>query len=400
MSLKRSDKTFIYEQAREYLTDYWYWNPQEILCFEEKYFEVAMLEQRLPANPRECFFSPDHFFAFSSLFGDDFFTFDELVEFCSYEYQQIPEDCKPAALLGFYKNLRVMEQRMPSAPEQFYGVNSIRMLFGLKQIAFFTYQEAEEFCTQKFSNLPSDQKPAQLTLFYKKLSTKEVMLPSTPERHYRGKGWTSYRVLFGLEDIIHLSYEDASEYCSGEYKKISDNKKPTDLVAFYSVLRLENLNLPSSPSGFYKNKGWVSWRALFELEEKVLFSYLEAVENCSKKYHELSDEKKPTNLTDFYLELRALEPRLPRIPGEVYKNKGWISFKALFNANEKVFLTYEEAVEFCTKKYEECLVNEKPSNLRKFYRFLKASEPILPGQPEEKYKGKGWKSIRAMFSLV
>ncbi|MEA1989433.1 MAG: hypothetical protein U9N57_09560 [Pseudomonadota bacterium] len=400
MTLIVSDEKFTYEQAREFLTDYWYWNPQEISCFEEKYLEVARFEQRLPISPSDNFYSPDYFFAFSSLFGEEFFTFDEIVEFCSYAFQKNSGYSQLVGLKAFYKELRLLESRMPSAPEQFYGVSSIRMLFGLSQIAFFTYQEAEEFCTQEYGSLPSDQKPAQLTLFYKKLTSKGPVLPSTPERHYKGTGWVSYRVLFGLEDIVYLSYEDAFEYCSEEYKKISDNEKPSDLGAFYSTLRDENLNLPSTPSAFYKNKGWVSWRALFELEEKVLFSYLEAVEYCSKKYHDLSGKKKPTNLTKFYLELRGLDLRLPRAPGQAYKNKGWVSFKELFNANEKVFLTCEEAVAFCTKKYEECPVNEKPSNLRKFYKLLRASEPRLPGSPEEKYKSKGWKSIRAMFSLV
>jgi hypothetical protein len=162
------------------------------------------------------------------LFGEEFFTSDEIVEFCSFEYQKIPDDSKPATLLDFYKKLRVIESRMPSAPDQTYGLSSIRTFFGLNKIAFFTIQEAKEFCSQEYSCLPSDQKPAQLTRFYNKLRRTEPMLPSTPERHYKGKEWVSYRVLFGLEDIVHLSYEEAVAYCSEEYKKLPNNERPTD----------------------------------------------------------------------------------------------------------------------------------------------------------------------------
>jgi hypothetical protein len=400
MTLKVCDQKFTYLQAREFLTDYLYWNPQEISCFEEKYIEVAKFEQRLPKNPSDCFYSPDYFFAFSSLFGEEFFTSDEIVEFCSFEYQKIPDDSKPATLLDFYKKLRVIESRMPSGPDQTYGLSSIRVLFGLEKIVFFTYQDARAYCIREYEKLPKNKKPKQLTRFYKKLSSREARLRSSPNRDYMDKGWVSFRVTFGLEDIVHLSYEEAVAYCSEEYKKLPNKERPTDLKFFYSDLRDKNVNLLSTPSKCYKNMGWVSWGVLFGLDKKVLFSYEDAVEYCSGKYRELPDDKKPTNLTTFCLELRAIELRLPRVPGQVYKNKGWISYKELFHANEKNCFTYDEAVEYCAQKYCECPLNEKPTNLRKFYKLLKASEPRLIGSPEEKYKGKGWQSIMAMFCLV
>lgn len=399
MPLKIVDEKFTYEQAKAFLTDYWYWNPQEISCFEEKYIEVAKFEQRLPNNPSDCFYSPDYFFAFSSLFGEEFFTFDEIVEFCSFEYQKIPDDSKPAALLDFYKKLRVIESRMPRAPDQAYGLSSIRVLFGLEEIEFFTYQDARSYCIREYEKLPKNKKLKQFTRFYKKLSREEPRLPSSPNRHYKDKGWISFRVIFGLQNITHLSYEEVVEYCSEEYRSISDAETSTDLKLFYSGLRDRNINLPSTPSNFYKNKGWVSWGELFGLDEKVLFSYEEAVDYCSGKYRELPDDKKPSNLTHFYQEIRASEPRLPAVPRQFYFNAGWISYKELFNANEKAYFSYEEAVRYCADKYSECLLNEKPRNLKKFYKWLRVSELRLPSNPDAKYKDKGWIGIRAMFGL-
>lgn len=400
MPFKVTEQTFTYEQTKEFLTNYWYWNPQDISCFEEKYFELVRLEHRMTKNPRAFFYRPDYFFAFSSLFGEEFFTLDELVEFCTYKYRQTPEFDKPTAFRAFYEDLRKSEPRMPSAPEQLYSLSSIRMLFGLEEILFFNYQDARVYCIREYESLPKNRKPKQLTRFYKKLSDKEPMLPSTPSRSYKGKGWVSYRALFDLENIVHLSYEDANEYCSEEYKKAPEKEKPTDLKVFYSNLRKKNSGLPSSPDKFYVKKGWVSWGEFFGLEEKILFSYEKASQYCSGKYSELPEGQKPKNLTKFYLELRKHEQRLPWVPRQVYLNTGWVSYIELFNANEKIFFTYKESVEYCTQKYEEYPANGKPQNLRKFYKLLKASEPKLSGSPEEKYKNKGWKGIRAMFGIA
>lgn len=399
MTSKVSEQTFTYEQAKEFLTNYWYWNPQELSCFEEKYYEVARFEHRLPNNPKEYYDKQNYFFAFSSLFGEQFFTLDELTEFCILEYQKCPDDCKPKALSSFYMQLRDIEPRLHSAPKQTYDLTSMRVLFGLKEVVYFQYQDARSYCIREYENLPKNKKPKKLTLFYKKLSTKEPMLPSSPNRKYNGKGWVSYRELFGLQNIVHMSYEGAVEYCSMEYYKVIEKEKPTSLTSFYRFLRKKNCNLPSSPNNFYRDEGWVSFNALFGLDEKILFSYEETVEFCSKKYAEFRYKDRPSNLTQFYYKLRAVENRLPRVPSQVYSARGNVLFKDLFMVEEVVHFSYSEAVVYCSLAYDKSPVPDTYKNLLRLYRKLRADEPRLPVNPKKFYASSDWESFQRFFGI-
>jgi hypothetical protein len=44
-----------YKETRTYLSDYWWFNPQVIENFEDKYYEIAVQNKRLPPNPHNAF---------------------------------------------------------------------------------------------------------------------------------------------------------------------------------------------------------------------------------------------------------------------------------------------------------------------------------------------------------
>ncbi len=333
MTLPLVKTKFTYEQAREYLEDYWYWNPQEILCFEKKYFDIAKSELRLPNNPREYFKKTISFFAYSSLFGGESFTYDEAIEYCSLYYSELPEDKKRNDLNTIYQELRSSEVRLPRNPSDAYkdkGWVAIRVMFGLEELVLFTYDEAIEYCSLYYSELPEDKKRNDLNTIYQELRSSEARLPACPSETYKDKGWVAIRVMFGLEELVLFTYKEASEYCPQYYSELQEDKKRTNLNTLYQELRSSENRLPASPNQIYKDNGWVSYRAMFGLEELVLFTYEEAAEYCTRYYNKLPDDKKRTGLMTFYQELRFLEKRVPASPSSTYKDKGWVSIRVMF----------------------------------------------------------------------
>jgi len=403
VELKLVVNIFTYEQVVEHLEDYWYWNPQEILCFETKYFEMAKSESRLPDNPREYYKEDVSLFAYSTLFGEGHFTYQEAVEYCTDKYSELPGDKKPSNLNTFYQELTDSELRLPSSPNNFYKGKdwvSFRAMFSLEDIVLFTYNEAVEYCREKYGELPDDKKPSKLMTFYQELRYSEPRLPSTPNNFYKGKDWVSFRGMFGLEDIVLFTYNETVEYCSEKYNELPDDKRLSNLNTFYQELRGSEPRLPRNPNKQFDNKGWVSFRVMFGLEDIVFFTYDEAVEYCSKKYNELPGNENPSSLNAFYQGLRYSEPRLPASPYECYKDKSWISIKVMFGLEDIVFFTYDETVEYCSEKYNELSDDENPSKLMAFYQDLRDSEPRLPSTPGQYFQDNGWVSIRMLFDLA
>ncbi|WEJ62643.1 hypothetical protein [Thiomicrorhabdus lithotrophica] len=403
MSLKVVKKIFTYEEAKGFLSDYWYWNPQEIVCYEQKYFEIAENEPRLPDNPIESFRDNVDFFAFSTLFGEYFLTYEEAKDYCTAEYNKLPVDEKPNDLLSYYQKLRKVNNRLPCTPLKKYknqGWDSIVVMFGLPEpIAFYSYEQAKDYCTGEYYKLSKDEKPNNLNHFYQELLKGENRLPCNPGQCYKNYGWMGIRDMFDLpEPIAFYSYEQAKDYCTGEYYKLSKDEKPNSLVCYFQELRKGNNRLPSSPSVIYKNQGWVSYRLMFGLPEPIAFySYEQAKDYCTGEYNKLSDVEKPNNLNHFYQELIKSESRLPCNPDQCYKNYGWMGIRGMFGL--QALYTYEAAKDYCTGEYNNLPEDEKPNSLQRYYRELRKGNNRLPSTPSTTYNHKGWVGLEVMFGL-
>lgn len=403
MGSKLVENIFSYEQAIKYLEDYWYWNPQEISCFESKYFEIAEFELRLPSSPKEHYCENVSFFAYSTMFGEKFFTYNESLEYCSKMYNELPEDKRTKNLNDFYHELRSLESRLVRNPNAIFkdkGWISIRDMFGIEDaFPIFTHVQAVEYCSAKLNELDQVNRPVRLMDFYKKLRVTEPRLPSNPIKYFKDNGWSSIRSLFGIEAIVHFTYDEAVRYCITKYRDISDGNKPTSLQSFYKELRVAEPRLPPSPYQSYKDSGWLSMKVMFGIDEVSKFNYEQASEYCTEKYNELSDEEKPTSLHSFYNELRDLEPKLKSSPSMYIGDKPLVSIRVFFGLTDLVLFTYREAVEYCSEKYHCIQYDKKPTALQSFYRELSYLEPRLPSNPDKYYRDQVCTSILGMFGL-
>jgi predicted Ser/Thr protein kinase len=406
VSLKVVQKVFTYEEAKEFLTDYWYCNPQEIVCYEQKYFEVAEFEPRLSNDPRRNFCNDFDFFAFSTLFGEELLTYKEAKDYCTGEYNKLPEGEKPNSLTGYYQELREGNNRLPSSPDEIYknqGWIGYWLMFGLPEpIALYTYEATKDYCTGEYNKLPEGEKPNSLQSYYQELREGNNRLPSNPHKIYKKQGCIGYWLMFGLPEPIALyTYEATKDYCTGEYNKLPEGEKPNCLQSYYQELREGNNRLPSVPHKIYKKQGCIGYWLMFGLPEPIaLYTYEAAKVYCTGEYNKLSEGEKPNNLQSYYQELREGNNRLPSDPHKIYKKQGCIGYWLMFGLPEPIALyTYEAAKVYCTGEYNKLSEGEKPNNLQSYYQELKEGNNRLPSNPHKIYKKQGCIGYWLMFGL-
>ncbi|MBT6647662.1 MAG: hypothetical protein HOB51_09170 [Thaumarchaeota archaeon] len=93
---------------------------------------------------------------------------------------------------------------------------------------------------------------------YCKLNNKQDDLPRYPEGVYKNKGWKGWGDFLGTgnispKDKTYRSFESAREFA----RKL--NLKSRTEWELYSKLSDKPDDIPASPSGTYKNKGWTIW---------------------------------------------------------------------------------------------------------------------------------------------
>ena len=74
-------------------------------------------------------------------------------------------------------------------------------------------------------------------------------LPSNPNEFYNGKGWIDWLSFFGKSKVSYPTYEEA--------QRIVQENGITSQADYKSSYK--ELGLPSLPSEFYKDRGWVDW---------------------------------------------------------------------------------------------------------------------------------------------
>jgi superfamily II DNA or RNA helicase len=173
-----------------------------------------------------------------------------------------------------YQKLYKENPRLPSNPSTFYmkrGWIDWHNFFGKKTPEtpetpdfYPTYEEAKE--AVKILGISSYPE-------YQKRYKKDPRLPSNPYRIYMERGWIDWPNFFGREWIdydeffgkeasvfdLYSTYEEAKE----AVKKLGINSYPE-----YQKRYKENLGLPSNPSTFYMERGWIDWHNFFEKESE------------------------------------------------------------------------------------------------------------------------------------
>lgn len=142
-------------------------------------------------------------------------------------------------------------------------------------------------------------------------------------------------------------------------------KSMRDYKALYKCL-----GLPSSPSGHYKDKGWIDWYDFLGTKPKKLPPYEEAQRIVQDR-----GIKQISEYLTFYRELG-----LPSEPHNTYKGKGWTNWFDFLGKSGGSYPTYEEAKGVLQEKGIKSIPQYKSS-----YKELG-----LPSAPERHYKDKGW----------
>lgn len=102
-----------YRQTIKFSSDYVWYNPRNISNYKKEYYSIASLHSNLSLNPEEDFNDDVSYFAYSSLFGEEYFTFEEALEYCSIEYAKLKSSISNQL---FINNLRINEERLPASP--------------------------------------------------------------------------------------------------------------------------------------------------------------------------------------------------------------------------------------------------------------------------------------------
>lgn len=263
-------KQFNYQEAQKFLSDYWWLNPQDIESFEKKYQELSARNSRLPNNPREEFRGDVSFFAFSTLFGEEFFTHYEAIEYCSKEYLKLKTHVDLQSLLNV---LRKKESRLPSNPAYTYQDKWTTWgdFFKVEQhiidSPFYTLAELQKKCIEHLT--AEALKPKNMQKFYQSFKHFDSRMPKNPYLYYKKTGdWVNWNDLFGLETANWAGYCAAKDFCIKKY--FEEQAKPRRLADFYLHIRetyRDEIGLPRHPDEFYaKTNEWKSYKSLFGLD--------------------------------------------------------------------------------------------------------------------------------------
>lgn len=165
--------------------------------------------------------------------------------------------------------------------------------------------------------------------------------------------------------------DEKMEYPSYEEAKMVVLKKEVHSRSEYKSI-CKSLGLPSCPEDVYKGKGWSSWLEFLGKEKIVYPSYEEA-----KKIVIANGIKSGTK---YKLVCKSLG--LPTNPNATYKGKGWSCWKEFWGEKKKLFPPYKEA--------QNLVIKYGVQSMREYHSICNALG--LPKNPERTYKDCGWTS--------
>jgi len=150
-------------------------------------------------------------------------------------------------------------------------------------------------------------------------------------------------------------------------------------------------DIPKSPPQTYKNKGWISWADWLGTTNKAPKNYIFLPFETAKNYVK-SLNLKSYNEWAAYSKNPDKPMDIPSNPQQVYKDKGWISWKDWLGTTNKspmdwAFQSFETARAYVhtlqlksqAEWLEYCKSGQKPAE--------------IPAKPARSYKNKGWVSL-------
>ena len=232
---------------------------------------------------------------------------------------------------------------------------------------------------------------------WKEWSSKSGVRPhdihSHPDQLYKDKGWLSWGDFLGYRPghvarkrstTERRSFTEARDYVRRlglksykEWKEWSKSgQRPSDIY--------------SNPNRGYKDKGWLSWGDFLGYDEghdagaewrsfEEARDYVRGLGLKSKEewWEWIKSGQRPSDI--------------PSNPDRVYKGKGWLSWGDFLGYDEghdagADWRSFEEARDFVRSL--------KLKSKKEWHEWSKSDDkpPDIPANPQEVYKGKGWKT--------
>ena len=301
---------------------------------------------------------------------------------------------------------------IPNSPELVYkghGWKGYGDWFGTYAIAPFkrkyrSFESARDFARQL--GLTSSEKWIEYCKGrFPHLIEKPEDIPTNVARKYANEGWNGYKDF--LQSNIHrqkyskfLPYEEARQFIHS--LKLKDYKEWQKYICGeFPELPQKPKNIPSNPSGVYKDKGWIGigdWIG----SEAFPYAHLE--------YRKFSEARKfarelgLTSSVEWVAYCKGEFKHLPAKPNDLpanvvrkYEGKGWKGFKDFLWSDRhrkarKLFMSYADA---------KALVSTKKINseqkLAEFIGSIKKPSDF-PEHPEMTYQRKGWRSLEEFLA--
>lgn len=222
---------------------------------------------------------------------------------------------------------------------------------------------------------------------YSKSGNKPSNIPVNPNIIYKNCGWINFYDWIGIESLStkkekYLTFEIAREFAIG--LNLLNQSEWFDYIKGGNV----NEYLPSYPSKFYKNIGWINWgdwlgtniianqnKEFLVFDDARLFAHSLKLNSANQWKEYCKSGNKPFNI--------------PSIPENTYKNKGWVSYADWLNTNNiqsgKInYREFKKAREFVRK------LKLKSNNEWNDYSKSKSKPNDIPATPMSTYKNKGW----------
>ncbi len=223
-----------------------------------------------------------------------------------------------------------------------------------------------------------------------------IDIPTQPDKQYRDDGWEGWADFLDTERFqkVFMSFMDARAFVHKlELENINEwliykRGERLDLAEF-------PIDLPSNPSGFYRQLGWLGWGDFLGTGRiataKMIFRPFAEAREWARSQN-LSSSGQWREYITAQSDGKSLRPiDIPSQPDKVYQGKGWLGWADFLDSErfEKKFWPYEKSREWARSL--------DLSTGDDWFRYRAGEYPSLPeypedipSDPESRYRGKGW----------
>jgi superfamily II DNA or RNA helicase len=219
---------------------------------------------------------------------------------------------------------------------------------------------------------------------------KPSYIPASPKRLYENEGWKGYGDWLGTG---RLTYSDYTNFINAREFVQSLNLKNSNEWWEYCKSGNKPINIPSTPSGTYKNDGWKGFSDWLGTDKISYSDYLNFI-NAREFAHSLN--LKNSNEWKVYCKSGIKPKNITSTPSSTYKGKGWKGYGDWLGTG-RIYSDNSNFIEF--KEAKKIIHKLKFTNLFDWKLYSNSIEKpeYIPSNPEKVYKGKGWKRYNDWF---